>query len=122
MKINNYKLILLKVFKSAMLYFMIMKKEERIIRDEKILRRFISVYCREKHGKKDCLCADCEALLTYALRRNEKCPLDPKPQCKDCKIHCYKPEMRQKMREVMKFSGIWHIKRGRLDWIIHYFL
>lgn len=99
-----------------------MKKEIRIKRDEKILRRFIGVYCRENHGRDiDNLCPDCAELLSYALKRNEKCPLDPKPQCKDCKIHCYKPAMRAKMKQVMKFSGIWHIKRGRLDWLWHYF-
>jgi hypothetical protein len=97
-----------------------MKKEVRIIKDEKILRRFIGVYCKEKHGTLD-LCPSCSELLNYALKRNEKCPLDPKPQCKNCKIHCYKPAMRIGMKEVMKFSGIWHIKRGRLDWLWHYF-
>ncbi|QAR34508.1 nitrous oxide-stimulated promoter family protein [Geovibrio thiophilus] len=98
-----------------------MKKEKRVIKDEKILRRFIGVFCRENHGSGKELCPECAELLAYALKRNEKCPLDPKPKCRDCKIHCYKAEMRRKIREVMKFSGIWHIKRGRLDWVLHYF-
>jgi hypothetical protein len=102
------------------MYNIFMKKEKQIRKDQKILRRFIGVYCRENH-RAEGLCPDCAALLVYALKRNEKCPLDPKPKCKDCHIHCYKADMRAKMKEVMKFSGIYHIKRGRLDWIFHYF-
>jgi hypothetical protein len=104
-----------------------MNKEKRIKKDAKILRKFISIYCREKHLKNgipeenDNLCKECLDLLNYALKRDEKCPLDPKPKCKDCKIHCYKPEMRLKIKEVMKFSGIYLIKRGRLNYIFHYF-
>ncbi|WP_277657130.1 nitrous oxide-stimulated promoter family protein [Seleniivibrio woodruffii] len=98
-----------------------MKKEKRVVKDAKVLTAFIQVYCRENHGGGAELCEDCRGVLEYALRRNEKCPLDPKPKCKDCKIHCYKPEMREKIRRIMKFSGIWYIKRGRLDWVWHYF-
>ena len=25
--------------------------------------------------------------------------------CRNCKVHCYKPEMREKIREVMRYSG-----------------
>lgn len=104
-----------------------MTKEKRIKKDAKVLRRFISIYCEENHLKKgepiyaDEICKQCFELLQYALKRDEKCPLDPKPKCKDCKIHCYKPEMRLKIKEVMKFSGIYLIKRGRIDYIFHYF-
>lgn len=104
-----------------------MKKEKRIKKDAKVLHAFIKTYCRENHAKKGVevlsggLCADCQSVLEYSLKRNDKCPLDPKPQCRDCKIHCYKPEMRAKMKEIMKFSGIYYIRRGRLDWVFHYF-
>ncbi|MCX8084439.1 MAG: nitrous oxide-stimulated promoter family protein [Calditerrivibrio sp.] len=104
-----------------------MEKSKRIKKDAKTLKRFISIYCREHHLKNgaslsmDGLCGECAYLLEYALKRDEKCPLDPKPKCKDCKIHCYKHEMRLKIKEVMKFSGIYLIKRGRIDYIFHYF-
>ncbi len=104
-----------------------MKKSKRIKKDEKILTTFIKVYCEQNHIKngqkefKNGLCQECYELLEYAKRKNEKCPLDPKPQCKHCKIHCYSPKMRQKIKEVMKFSGIYMIKHGRLDMIFHYF-
>jgi hypothetical protein len=101
-----------------------MKKEKRIKKDAKVLVKFIGIYCRENHIKKgvevvsDGLCAECFELLQYALKRNERCPLDPKPKCKHCEIHCYKPEMRAKIKQVMKFSGIYLTKRGRLDYLL----
>ena len=104
-----------------------MNKQKRIKKDEKILKKFIAVYCRENHLKKgrkeykDGYCKECYELLEYSLQRLHACPLDPKPQCKHCKIHCYKPQMRQKIKEVMKFSGMYFLKHGRLDWVFHYF-
>jgi predicted amidophosphoribosyltransferase len=98
-----------------------MKKEKRIKKDEKVLRAFIKVYCQKHHKSVNGLCDECKDLLDYALKRNEKCPLDPKPKCKNCKIHCYKPEYRQKIKEIMKFSGMYYIKRGRIDWVYRYF-
>jgi len=102
-----------------------MKKEKRVAKDAKVLLKFIGIYCRENHIKqgveavKDGLCTECSELLEYALKRNEKCPLDPKPKCKDCEVHCYKPEMRAKIRQVMKFSGIYLFKRGHFYYIFH---
>jgi len=30
--------------------------------------------------------------------------------------------MRQRIKEVMKYSGKYYVKRGRLDWLVKYFL
>ncbi|MCD6525871.1 MAG: nitrous oxide-stimulated promoter family protein [Desulfuromonas sp.] len=105
--------------------------EQRLRKDAKVLRAFIAVYCRVHHLRHGAAvqcreqgrdyCAECHALLHYALQRNDRCPLEPKPACKDCDVRCYKPQMREKIREVMKFSGIYYVKRGRLDWLWHYF-
>ena len=52
------------------------------------------------------LCPDCQALMNYSQQRAEKCPfMENKTFCSACPVHCYRPEMRQKIREVMKFSG-----------------
>jgi len=105
-----------------------MNKQKRIEKDANVLRTFIKVYCRQNHLKNggaanaSGLCPACHDLLAYALKRNEKCPLDPKPRCKNCEVHCYKPEMRERIKKVMKFSGIYYLKRGRLDWVYKYFL
>ncbi len=95
-------------------------------RDLAVLTRFIGVFCQNKHAQSrqadGGLCHECSDLLEYATDRLAHCPMDPKPKCKDCPAHCYKPQYRQRIREVMKFSGIYFVKRGRLDWLIKYFL
>lgn len=108
-----------------------MTREQRLAKDEKVLRAFIAQYCRVhhlRHGAAEfahenghIYCQQCHDLLHYALQRDAKCPLDPKPTCRKCKVHCYKPQMREKIREVMAFSGKYYIKHGRLDWLWHYF-
>jgi hypothetical protein len=94
-----------------------------IEKDKVILQRFIFVYCREKHRPPEGqMCESCKELWEYAFSRLEKCPFDPKPKRKDCKVHCYKDDYRQRIRGVMKFSGMYFAKRGRLDWLVKYFL
>ena len=65
----------------------------------------IGIYCRKKHGGKT-LCPDCAALDAYARERSDKCPfMEAKTFCTNCKVHCYSTEMREKIREVMRFSA-----------------
>jgi hypothetical protein len=65
----------------------------------------VEMYCRHHH-RGDRLCDDCSALVDYADHKLELCPYGPeKPTCDNCPIHCYRPEPREKMREVMRFSG-----------------
>ncbi len=91
-------------------------------RERTLLRRFIEVYCQEHHAPRSAsLCENCQDLWDYSRLRLEKCPMDPKPKCKDCPVHCYKPEYRQRIQEVMRFSGLYFVKRGRLDWLLRYF-
>jgi hypothetical protein len=91
-------------------------------KDLAILEKFIRVYCRNHPGNKDDdLCESCADLYRYAKARLEHCPLDPKPKCKDCSVYCYSPVYRQRIREVMKSSGMHFVKRGRVDWLIRYF-
>lgn len=106
--------------------------------DIRTLMRFIGIYCRENHNgertpfsfkrfdmkeiekKEISLCPDCTRLLTYGLTMRVKCPHDPKPMCKKCEIQCYKGDYKAKIREVMKFSGMYMIKHGRVDILYHY--
>ncbi len=56
------------------------------------------------HGRD--LCEDCSALMKDVEQRLEKCPHGAgKPACSKCEIHCYKPQMRARIREVMRFAG-----------------
>lgn len=50
-----------------------------------------------------------------------RCPLDLKPVCKHCPVPCYRPGYREQAREIMRFSGKYLMRRGRLDLLRHYF-
>ena len=65
----------------------------------------VGMYCAHHHGT-DGLCTDCRELAAYADRRLDLCPYGAaKPACTKCPIHCYRPEPRERMREVMRFAG-----------------
>ena len=74
-------------------------------REKETVSLMIAIYCRKKHGVKQ-LCPECAALDAYARQRSDKCPfMETKTFCSNCKVHCYKKDMREKIREVMRFSG-----------------
>ena len=103
----------------------------------RILISFVDLFCRSRHadckkaplepgpvtlnGKSLLLCPECADLVGYAAKRLRYCPLKPKPTCKKCPVHCYRPDYRQKVREVMAWSGKRLMLRGRLDLLFHYF-
>ena len=52
------------------------------------------------------LCPGCEALYGYAAGRIARCPhMETKTFCSACKTHCYRPEMREQIRAVMRYAG-----------------
>jgi len=78
---------------------------QRIEQELKTVDIMIDIFCRHHHGA-DKRCEGCKELFEYATQRYLRCPFGKdKPVCAKCKIHCYKPEMRDKIRAVMKFSG-----------------
>lgn len=78
----------------------------RIKREKNTIKAMIKIYCNLHHGTKDSLCKQCQELQEYAMLRLDKCKFsEEKPTCGKCPIHCYKPEMRKKVVEVMKFAG-----------------
>ena len=45
-------------------------------------------------------------LLEYADSRLSKCRFgENKPTCRRCPVHCYRPEMRRQMQDVMRYAG-----------------
>ncbi len=81
----------------------------------------INIYCLGKHGTHDGLCADCSELLRYADKRLEKCPFqEGKTTCGNCKIHCYKPAMREKIKEVMRYAGPRMMTRHPISALHHF--
>ena len=61
-----------------------MRLLNRIDKEKEIITLMIKLYCKKKHGGSS----------------GELCN-----ECKKCTIHCYKKDMREKVKEVMKFSG-----------------
>ena len=66
----------------------------------------VKLYCRKQHGESDVLCDECTELLEYSKQRLSNCPFhDQKTTCENCSVHCYKKDMRTKIRDVMRYSG-----------------
>lgn len=75
--------------------------------EKEVVTFMISMYCRRMHkSKKGTLCPECQELVNYVKKRVELCPyMATKTFCSACKTHCYKPKMRVKIKEVMRYSG-----------------
>jgi len=79
--------------------------DKRRRRELKTIEAMMRMYCRHHHGSQP-LCAVCSALARYAQRRLERCVFgDAKPACANCQVHCYKPEMRERVRVMMRWAG-----------------
>lgn len=75
-------------------------------REKEVVSQMISLYCKKKHGVTNGLCKECAQLEAYARERSDKCPfMETKTFCANCKVHCYKPVMREEIRSVMRYSG-----------------
>ena len=82
-----------------------MNIENKREREKQLVTQMITLYCRKNHGGKT-LCEECRELAEYAHSRSDKCPfMENKTFCSNCRVHCYKPEMREKIRAVMRFLG-----------------
>jgi len=103
-------------------------------KDIRLIGKFVEVYCAGRHGAAvrskfqlpaglggRRLCGNCAEFMAYAVAKRLKCPLEAeKPTCKTCRIHCYATAQREKVREIMAYSGRKLILRGRLDYLWHY--
>lgn len=92
-----------------------------------LVSQMIEIYCKKQHHSKNGVCPECEELMAYAMERSNKCPfMDTKTFCSNCKVHCYQPVMRERIRKVMRFSGprmlfyhpimaVWHMMESIKD-------
>ena len=83
------------------------KIERKRQKEQRVVEEMIRLYCRE--------------LSDYAKQRSGNCSfMEQKTFCANCKVHCYKPEKREQIRQVMRFSGprmlfyhpqlaVWHL-------------
>lgn len=96
-------------------------------REAQMVSQMIALWCRRHHGRGRAgeqafsgdapvrvklglrtitLCPECAELQKYATARIEHCPhMGTKTFCSACPSHCYRPAMREKIREVMRWSG-----------------
>lgn len=80
--------------------------EQKRAFEKKVVAEMVGLYCRKHHKTKEGLCSACRALLEYSNRRSDKCPfMETKTFCANCKVHCYKKDKREAIRQVMRFSG-----------------
>jgi hypothetical protein len=81
-------------------------KQGRLNRERRTIKAMIGIYCHGHNHPAETLCEECHALLSYALQRIDKCPFQTeKPICAKCPVHCYKADMREQVRRVMRYSG-----------------
>ena len=101
------------------------KVEKKRQKEQYVVEEMVRLYCRKNHkeqyAEQKNMCSKCQALADYAKARSEHCPfMENKTFCANCKVHCYKLDMREQIRQVMRFSGsrmllyhpilaIWHL-------------
>ncbi len=90
-------------------------------RELKTIETMVGMYCRgHRHDGRSPLCSECSALFEYAKRRLERCVFgDAKPACANCVVHCYKADMREQIRVVMRWAGPRMMLRHPLMAIAH---
>lgn len=94
----------------------------RLYREKVTVEKMIIIFCSFKHGMKSSLCNDCLNLLNYSKLRIDNCPYkSKKPVCNICSIHCYRKDMRSKIREVMRYSGPRMLFRHPILALLHIF-
>ncbi len=88
---------------------------KRRVREARTISQMIALHCAGCHADRDrsfvshCgepVCAECLELDAYGVLRTQRCrKMDVKTSCEKCGNHCYKPEMRERIREAMRYSG-----------------
>ncbi|WP_040890603.1 nitrous oxide-stimulated promoter family protein [Vibrio ezurae] len=77
-----------------------------LLKEHNTVHAMITIYCAKHHHGQQGLCAQCTSLSNYAKTKLDRCVFGQgKPTCNQCPVHCYRPEFKQQMRAVMRFSG-----------------
>ena len=76
----------------------------KVEKEKQISELMIKLYCNKNHNTKKSLCQQCETLKDYTFKRIDYCPnRQTKTFCSSCKTHCYKKDMAEQIRKVMRF-------------------
>ncbi|MDD2327145.1 MAG: nitrous oxide-stimulated promoter family protein [bacterium] len=90
--------------------------------EKRVVGKMITIYCRGRHASTGQICGECGALLRYAEQRLERCPFgEQKPTCESCPVHCYKSDMRQQIRAVMRMAGPRMLLLHPIDTLRHFY-
>jgi predicted amidophosphoribosyltransferase len=82
------------------------KNCKRLQRERRTILLMLGIFCRDKHRRHGGLCPECQGLADYAMLRLDRCRFqEAKPTCAKCPVHCYKPALREQVREVMRYAG-----------------
>lgn len=91
------------------------KTAKRREREKKTISQMIAMHCAGNHSADtrteqafcgERVCPACAELDAYAVLRTQRCrKMDVKTSCEECGNHCYAPEMREKIRAAMRYSG-----------------
>lgn len=92
--------------------------------ERRTLTVMIDMYCAAKHPKdgktRTGLCPECAETLAYAFERLDRCAFGAgKPVCGRCAVHCYRKDMRERIRQVMRFAGPRMIFRHPFSALLH---
>ena len=72
--------------------------EKKRDREKKVITEMVKLYCKKNHKNRD--------VLNYSLNRIDNCKyMETKTFCSNCKAPCYSPKMKEKVKQIMKFSG-----------------
>ena len=80
--------------------------KRRLEQEHETINTMIWMYCKHFHDCQNDLCEECADLFQYAEERLKNCQFgEEKPTCDNCAVHCYKPNMREEIRTVMRYAG-----------------
>ena len=91
----------------------------RIEQEKQTIRKMVALYCRH-HLKQDIVPEEYELLAEYACQRLDYCQFgENKKSCKKCPVHCYTPQKRQQIREIMRWAGPRMLFYAPKDTVVH---
>ena len=95
-------------------------RRPRLTRESKTVAAMITLYCHDQHQDEGGLCLECKELSNYAHERLNRCPFhEDKTTCAKCPVHCYRSEMREKVRTVMRYAGPRMLHRHPVMALLH---
>jgi hypothetical protein len=89
--------------------------------EKRVVSHMIELYCKHKLRCNE-MPQEYKELEVYAHKRLDFCKFgNEKSFCSKCPIHCYKKDMKAKVKDVMRFSGPRLIIYSPIQFIKHIF-